>query len=198
MEQDAIAGELRAAIWQIDPDLPLDELVTMEQRVSASVATPRFLAALLSAFAAVALLLACSGIYGSMLYTVGQRRREMGIRVAFGATGRDVMGLVTRYGFLLAGLGVAIGTVAALLMSRVMEQLVWGVKATDPVTFAGTAGVLALAAVLASLVPAWGVIGSLTSSAAAGTTAPVCCPWPTPVPTPTGASSSSPTPRRRT
>ena len=152
---ESIAGELRAAIWQIDPDLPLDELVTMEQRVSASVATPRFLAALLSAFAAVALLLACSGIYGSMLYTVGQRRREMGIRVAFGATGRDVMGLVTRYGFLLAGLGVAIGTVAALLMSRVMESLVWGVEATDPLTFAGTAGVLALAAIVASLVPAW-------------------------------------------
>jgi hypothetical protein len=151
---DAVAPDLRNAVWRVDPDLPLDAMITMEQRVSESVASPRFLAALLGAFAAVAMLLACGGVYGSMLYTVGQRRREMGVRLALGARERDVVGLVLRYGLALAVLGVVLGTGVALTASRVLEGLVWGVETTDPVTFAGTAGLLVLAAILASLLPA--------------------------------------------
>ncbi len=150
-----VARDLRAAIWNVDPNLPLDGLVTMEQRVSESVASPRFLAALLGAFAGVALLLACGGVYASMLYTVGQRRREMGIRLALGATAGDVIQLVLRYGVALAALGIVLGTATALYLSRLMTTLVWGIETTDPLTFAGAAGVLAVAAVGASLVPAW-------------------------------------------
>ena len=150
-----VARDLRAAIWNVDPNLPLDGLVTMKQRVSESVASPRFFAALLGAFAGVALLLACGGVYASMLYTVGQRRREMGIRLALGATGGDVIQLVLRYGVALAALGIVLGTATALYLSRLMTTLVWGIETTDPLTFAGAAGVLAVAAVGASLVPAW-------------------------------------------
>lgn len=152
---EAVAADLRNAVWSIDPDLPLDGMVTMEQRVHESVASPRFLAVMLGTFAAVALLLACGGIYGSMLYTVGQRRREMGIRLALGATGRDVIDLVIGYGLMLAVVGVALGTAVALGMSRLVEQLVWGVETSDPLTFGGTALILVLAALAASFVPAW-------------------------------------------
>lgn len=151
---ETVAEGLRAAVWAIDPDLPIDEIVTMERMIAGSLATPRFLSGLLGGFAAVALLLACGGIYGSMLYTVGQRRREMGIRLALGAAGSDVIGLVLRYGLVLAVLGIAIGTVAGLALSRLMQTLVWGIEPTDPMTYIGSAVLLGLTALLASFVPA--------------------------------------------
>jgi ABC-type antimicrobial peptide transport system permease subunit len=152
---EAVAAGLREAVWAVDPDLPIPDVVTMEDRVSASLATPRFLSGLLGAFALVALLLACGGIYGSMLYTVGQRKREMGIRLALGAGREDVIGLVLRHGVLLAGAGIAIGIVAGLSLSRTMETLLWGVEPTDPLTFAVVGVALGGSAVLASFVPAW-------------------------------------------
>jgi ABC-type antimicrobial peptide transport system permease subunit len=109
----------------------------------------------LGVFAAVALLLACGGIYGSMLYSVGQRRREMGIRLALGANGSDVVRLVLRQGLALTVAGVVLGTVSALALSGVMEQLVWGVEPTDPLTFAVVAVLLGSTATTAALVPAW-------------------------------------------
>ena len=150
----AAAAGMRDAIWAVDPDLPVPEVTTMERRVSASLATPRFLSGLVSGFAAVALLLACGGIYGSMLYTVGQRRREMGIRLALGAAGSEVAGLVVRHGLVLAAAGVAIGTVAAVSLSRVLERLLWGVEPSDPLTLAAVALLLGGSAVGAALVPA--------------------------------------------
>jgi putative ABC transport system permease protein len=149
------AAALRDAIWALDPNLPVPEVTTMERRVSASLATPRFLAGLLGGFAAVALLLACGGIYGSMLYTVGQRRREMGIRLALGAAAPDIVRLVLRYGVTLAVAGVVLGTLTGLAISRVMEGLLWGVEPTDGVTFAAMAVLLGSSAVSAALVPAW-------------------------------------------
>jgi putative ABC transport system permease protein len=152
---DAVAAELRGAVWAIDPDLTIERITSMNDLVAGSVATPRFLSALLATFAVIALLLACGGIYGSTLYSVGQRRREMGVRLALGASANDVFGLVLRYGSLLGGLGVVLGTLTGIALSRFMQTLVWGVAPTDPVTYFGSAGVIGLAAVAASLVPAW-------------------------------------------
>jgi predicted permease len=154
-DTETAAAALRDAIWALDASLPVPEVTTMERRISASAATPRFLTALLVGFGAGALLLACGGIYGSMLYTVGQRRREMGIRLALGAAGTDVVRLVLRYGVALAVAGVALGTLAGLSISRVMEGLLWGIEPTDPSTFAAVAVSLGSAAVGAALMPAW-------------------------------------------
>jgi hypothetical protein len=149
------AEALRQSIWALDPDLPVPEVTTMERRVSVSLATPRFLAGLLGGFAAVALLLACGGIYGSMLYSVAQRRREMGIRLALGAGASDVVRLVMRHGLALALAGVTLGTLAGLSVSRVLQGRLWGVEPTDPTTYATVAVLLAAAAASAAFVPAW-------------------------------------------
>ncbi|HUF75211.1 MAG TPA: ABC transporter permease [Longimicrobiales bacterium] len=150
-----MADRLRQTIWSLDPDLPIPEVTTVEQRVAASLASPRFLAGLLGFFAAAALLLACGGVYGSMLYTVAQRRREMGIRLALGAGGPDVVRLVMGHGVVLALIGVTIGTLAALAVSGVMTAWLWGVEPTDPATYAAVALLLAAAAASAAFVPAW-------------------------------------------
>jgi putative ABC transport system permease protein len=152
---ETVSNALRAAVWALDPDLPIPELTTMEARVSASVATPRFFAGLLGGFAAVALLLACGGIYGSMLYTVSQRRREMGIRLALGADGPDLVRLVMGQGLALAVVGVAVGALAALGSSRALDDTLWGVEPTDPLTYAGVALLLAASAAAAAFLPAW-------------------------------------------
>ncbi len=150
-----LAPALREAVWTVDPDLPVEEIITMRQRVSVSVAGPRFLSVLFAFFAGVALLLASGGIYASMLYTVGQRRREMGIRLALGATGSRLGRLVLGQGVFLATVGVAIGLAAALGLTRLLESIVWGVTTTDPTTFTSVTAFLALVAVGASLIPAW-------------------------------------------
>ena len=126
----------------------------MRQLVSRSVATPRFLSVLLGVFAGVALLLACGGIYSSMLYSVGQRQRELGIRVALGADRADVAGLVLRQGVKLALAGMVLGVLGALALSRVLESLVWGVTATDPITFGAVAALLGGVALAACWLPA--------------------------------------------
>jgi putative ABC transport system permease protein len=145
---------LREAVWALQPDQPVSGITSMRQLVSSSVAAPRFLSVLLGTFAAVALLLACGGIYSSMLYSVGQRRRELGIRIALGAERSDVAGLVLRQGLKLTVAGIALGVLGALAVSKLMESLVWGITATDPLTFTGVAGLLAIVAVMACWAPA--------------------------------------------
>ncbi len=152
---EVAARRLREVIWALDPDLPIPEVTTMERRMSASLATPRFLSGLLGGFATVALLLAAGGIYGSMLYSVGQRRREMGIRLAVGATGSDVVRLVMREGALLATIGIALGGAAAFAMSGVLAGLLWGVQPTDPLTFGAVPFLLGGIALAAAFLPAW-------------------------------------------
>lgn len=149
------APALRAAVWGIDADLPIGTVTTMEKRVSESLVTPRFLSEILGAFAALSLVLACGGVYGTMLYTVGQRRREMGIRLALGAGAGSVVRMILGSGMILAVGGVVLGVVTAWQLSRFLEGLVWGIEVTDPTTFASTAAALALTALAASLVPAW-------------------------------------------
>ena len=127
---------------------------TMESVISDSMGARRFAMILLGAFAALALVLACVGIYGVMAYLVGQRTQEIGIRMALGAQQRDVMRLVLWEGARLALLGVAIGLGAALALTRLMARLLYGVSATDPSTFACLAIVLTAIAIAACCIPA--------------------------------------------
>jgi ABC-type antimicrobial peptide transport system permease subunit len=127
---------------------------TMESIIADSIAARRFAMILLGAFAALALALATIGIYGVIAYVVGQRTQEIGIRMALGAQRRDVLRLILWQGTRLALLGVAIGTAAAFALTRLMSQLLYGVAATDPVTFVVLAAILTLVAMAACYVPA--------------------------------------------
>jgi ABC-type antimicrobial peptide transport system permease subunit len=126
----------------------------MQQRVDESLARRRFSMLLLAVFAGVALALAAIGIYGVMAYLVNQGTREIGIRVALGATRRNIVSLVVRQGMTLGLSGVAIGLAGAFLLTRLIRSLLFGVEATDPVTFVGIALLLGLVALLASYIPA--------------------------------------------
>jgi hypothetical protein len=151
---ETLAGPIRELVAGLDPDLPVDEIVTMDERVSRSLAGPRFLSILLGAFAGVALFLAVGGIYASMVYWVSQRRHELGIRVAVGAERSDVLRLVLGRGGALVALGLLLGTGGALALSRVAESLVWGITPRDPVTRATAVALLAASALAACLAPA--------------------------------------------
>ena len=126
----------------------------MEEIVSTAVARQRFSMLLLGAFASLALVLAAVGIYGVMSYSVAQRTREIGIRMALGAQRKDVLKMAVGQGFKLVLIGVAIGLAAAFVLTRVMTSLLFGVSATDPVTFVAISLVLISVAVLASYIPA--------------------------------------------
>ena len=144
----------RKEIHAVDPDLPLYSMRTMEQRVEDSLARRNFFKLLLMLFAALALVLATVGIYGVMAYLVSQGIRELGIRIALGATPRDILTLVMRQGAALAFAGLTLGLAGALLLTRLMRSLLFGVTATDAVTFTGVALLLAAIALTASLIPA--------------------------------------------
>jgi putative ABC transport system permease protein len=139
---------------ELDPNVPVFDVRTMDQRVAESLARRRFAMFALGLFAAVALILAAVGIYGVMSYTVTQRTREIGIRVALGAPTGDVIRLVVGQGMLTAGVGVAIGLAGAFALSRLMSVLLFGVGATDLATFVVVAVVITGVALVACLVPA--------------------------------------------
>ena len=144
----------RQAVRSIDPSLPLSLPTTMETLVDASVGQRKLSMILLGVFSAIALLLASIGIYGVMSYSVAQRTRELGIRMALGAARSQVLALVVGQGMALAATGVAIGLVAALSLTRFLSSQLFGVGATDPSTFALVCAVLVAIALLATLVPA--------------------------------------------
>jgi predicted permease len=146
----AVEREIRA----IDSMIPLTRQRTMEQVVSESVARQHFNMVLLSVFAGVALLLAAIGIYGLMAYTVQQRTQEIGIRIALGAVRGDLLKLVLAQGMKLALAGIVLGMGLAYAMTRLLASLLFGVKSTDPVTFAGVAMVLIAVALFATFIPA--------------------------------------------
>ena len=150
----AVQRAAREAMRELDSDLPLYRLSTMEQARASSVDQPRFYAALLGAFAGLALFLAAVGIYGVISYSVSQRTRELGIRLALGATARAVLRLVLQQGLLVAGAGIALGLVASVALTRVLRSLLFGIGALDPLTLASVCGLLAAAAVLACWLPA--------------------------------------------
>ena len=145
---------LRRAVMDVDHDVPLDNVMTMEARLSASVAAPRFYALLLGLFALMALLLAAIGIYGVLSYNVSQRHREIGVRMALGAAGRDILSLVLGQGLTLAVVGVAIGVAGAFATTRFLRTLLFGITVTDPVTYAGITVLLTGVALLACWIPA--------------------------------------------
>ena len=150
----AMVGAVKNELRNLDPDLPMYSVRTMEQRVDESLARRRFLMLLLGGFAGSALLLATIGIYGVMAYLVNQGTREIGIRIALGASQRNVLGLVVRRGMALALSGVMIGLAAAFLLTRLIRSLLFGVQATDPITFAAISLLLFFIALLASYIPA--------------------------------------------
>jgi predicted permease len=146
----AVVREVHA----LDPDLPVARVQVMDRWVEQSLARQRFSTALLAAFAGVALLLAAIGIYGVTTYLVAQSTREIGIRLALGASQRVVLGQVLREGMTVAVSGAATGLAGALALARLMDGLLFGVHARDPLTFAAVAGGLLAVALVATYLPA--------------------------------------------
>jgi len=153
-EPAGMMSAVRGAVAEVDPNQPLYNVMTMEQRLANTTTSPRLSAALLGSFAAVALLLAVVGIYGVMSYAVAQRRREIGVRMALGAQRSDVLGLIIHGGLRLTLLGVAIGLVGAFALTRYLSSQLYSVKATDPLTFLTIAVALMGVALFASWLPA--------------------------------------------
>jgi len=151
---DAVAEAVRKTVWSLDPDQPILQLSTMQARLAEVFAPRRFNLLLFGVFALVALLLAAVGIYGVLAYTVAQRTHEIGIRLALGAQTHDVLWLIVRQGLALTLTGVALGLVGAWALTRVLQNLLYGVSATDPATFAGIALLLISVAFIASFIPA--------------------------------------------
>jgi putative ABC transport system permease protein len=150
----AVASAMKEAAWSFDRNLAISQVVTMDGVVSEANAQPRFEMMLLSVFAAVALVLAAVGIYGVISYSAARRTHEIGVRMSLGATRQDVLLLVIRQGVCLSVAGSIAGLGGALLLSRLMAGLLYGVHPTDPVTFAGVAVGLGAVAMLACYVPA--------------------------------------------
>jgi putative ABC transport system permease protein len=153
-EPTAMVPSVRAAVRELNPQLPLFQVETLSSALSRTVAPERFRAVLLGGFAAIALLLAAIGIYGVTSHAVGQRTQEIGVRMALGAGGRDVIGLVLGQHLRPALLGVVLGVGGALALSRYLQSLVFGVAVSDPLTFILMGATLLGVAVAASAIPA--------------------------------------------
>jgi len=150
----AFINQLKAAVWKVDPAIPVTKVRSMSEVMSVSLAEQRFNTLLLGVFAGVALLLASVGLYGVLAFSVAQRTREIGIRMALGARARDVLRLVLRQGLTLSLIGVAAGVCVSLAATRVLAGLLYGVAPTDPATFAALALLLIAVALAACFVPA--------------------------------------------
>ena len=149
-----LVDEVKAQVWSVDRQVPVSDVRTMDQLMAVSLGQQRFNMLLLGAFAALALILAGVGIYGVMSYTASQRTHEIGIRMALGGQRRDVLRLILGEGASLTFVGILIGIVGALGLSRLMASLLFEVKPTDPEIFATVAILLALVALAACYIPA--------------------------------------------
>ena len=154
VEPASLTAPVREAVWAIDKDQPVSDIRSMEEIFSESIARQRFSMLLLAIFAGVAMLLGAVGIYGVVSYSVAQRAHEIGVRMALGAPRGNVLRMVVGQGLKLVLLGVGIGLVAASVLTRLMESLLFGISATDPATFVAISVVLVAAATLASYIPA--------------------------------------------
>jgi putative ABC transport system permease protein len=153
-DPQALVAPVRNVLREVDAAIPLANVQTMDELLERSFGQRRLSMILLGVFAGIALLLATIGIYGVMSYSVTQRTRELGIRMALGAERPRVLALVVGQGMALAGIGVAIGLAAAFALTRLLASQLYGVTASDPATFGVVAGLLASVALMASLVPA--------------------------------------------
>jgi putative ABC transport system permease protein len=151
---ERLADQIRAAVAEMDPLLPLADVRTMAEYVNEARAPTRFALILIGVFSVVALVLAAVGLYGVISYVVRQRTAEIGVRIAFGAESGKILGLVLRQGLTLTAMGLAVGLVAAFWVTRFMESLLVGIAPSDPVTFAGIAVLFVAIATAACLVPA--------------------------------------------
>jgi putative ABC transport system permease protein len=149
-----IAPMLRRAIWSVDGGQPISEIIAMRELVAGAAARPRLVTVLLALFGAIALMLAAVGLYGVVSYTVSQRAREFGVRVALGARQRDIVASTLRRVLPALALGVALGLAGALALTRVFGWMLYGVSASDPATFAAVTALLAAVAFCAAYVPA--------------------------------------------
>jgi putative ABC transport system permease protein len=154
VDPSSLGAAVRKEVQTIDPDQPVADLKTMEQWLDTAVAEPRYRTGLIALFALVALILASTGIYGVMSYSVTQRTHEIGVRMALGARRFDVLKLVVRQGMGLVVVGVIIGLLAAVGLTRLMSSLLFGVTAKDPLTFGAVATGLTLVAFIACYLPA--------------------------------------------
>jgi putative ABC transport system permease protein len=154
IEPAALVSAIHRALTSIDKEQPIFEIATMQEVVNASVSTRRITLILLGLFSGLALVLAAIGIYGVVSYSVAQRAREIGIRMALGAHRGDVLRLVLAQGGKMSLTGIAIGAIASAGLTRLMANLLYGVSAVDPATFAVVAFVLAVIAMVASYLPA--------------------------------------------
>ncbi|HSL20581.1 MAG TPA: ABC transporter permease [Vicinamibacterales bacterium] len=154
MPKEALVPIVRSTLSNLDPSLPLSNIQTMEEIVAASTASRRFTLILLGAFAGLALVLALVGIYGVMSYSVSRQTAEIGVRIALGATNDRVLRLILLKGMTPVVIGIGVGLVTAFLLSRLIANLLFGVTARDPLTYVAVAGLLAVSAILACIVPA--------------------------------------------
>jgi predicted permease len=154
VEPSTLGNSVRAAVRDANRDAPVYRLKTMLEVMSDSVAQRRFNTILMSSFAAVALVLATIGLYGVISYSFAQRTQEIGLRMALGAQRRNVLRMVLWYGFKLAAIGVAVGILASLMLTRILASLLYGVGATDTATFFGGSVFLTFIALVACYVPA--------------------------------------------
>jgi predicted permease len=150
---ESLMKEVRQAVWSVDPNLPLAEVHTVDYFYRTSMARTSFTLLMLSVAGAVALLLGTVGIYGVIAYSVSQRTREIGIRIALGAQRQELTGMFVRHGLVLSGIGVAFGLVAALICMRFLSTLLFGVKPIDLLTYSAVSVGLVATALLASYLP---------------------------------------------
>jgi len=150
----ALFAAIRTTMRELDPELPLYDMKTMQAAVDQSVASRRAIALWLAAFAAIALTLAVGGIYAVLSYVVGRRRHEIGIRMALGAQTSQVLTLIVRQGLRLVAIGLVVGVPSGLLASRALSSLLVGVTSADPLTYVGVVLVLTATGAIAAWIPA--------------------------------------------